>query len=101
MSDVVSNESCEELLNQLHQRLIATGEWSTLLLHLRRMLEESEWDVQLRQRAEREAQSQDALHLPTLVSKLGPFAQETIPESVREAITAQLRSFLDRNLEDA
>ena len=38
-------ESCEELLNLLHQRLIATGEWSSLLGSLRGMLEEDGWDT--------------------------------------------------------
>lgn len=46
-------ESCEELLNLLHQRLVATGEWNTLLAQLRRMLEENDWDAQLREQAER------------------------------------------------
>lgn len=45
--------SCDELLNLLHQRLVTTGEWNTLLADLRRMLEESEWDSQLREYAER------------------------------------------------
>lgn len=81
MSD--GGESCEELLNLLHQRLVATGEWNTLLAQLRQLLEESEWDTQLRDQAERtchnahpgEARAQDPLHLPTLVAKLGPYAQ--------------------------
>lgn len=45
-------ESCEELLNLLHQRLIATGEWSSLLGSLRGMLEEDGWDTRLREHAE-------------------------------------------------
>lgn len=113
MSD--GGESCEELLNLLHQRLVATGEWNTLLAQLRVLLEESEWDTQLRAQAERtlhahpgDARAQDSLHLPTLVAKLGPYAQstasahpETLPDSVREAMSAKIRDFLDRNLEDA
>lgn len=45
-------ESCEELLNLLHQRLVATGEWSVLLNQLRNMLEEDGWDNRLREQAE-------------------------------------------------
>ncbi|WFC96202.1 SAGA histone acetylase and TREX-2 complexes component [Malassezia brasiliensis] len=99
MSD--GGESCEELLNLLHQRLVATGEWNTLLAQLRQLLEESEWDTQLREQAEREARAQDPLHLPTLVARLGPYAQKTLPNSVRDTMSAKIRDFLDRNLEDA
>lgn len=53
MSQQDGGESCEELLNLLHQRLISTGEWSSLLSQVRSMLEESGWDAQLRQHAER------------------------------------------------
>ncbi|KAI3624521.1 SUS1 [Malassezia furfur] len=76
MSD--GGESCEELLNLLHQRLVATGEWNTLLAQLRQLLEESEWDTQLRDQAE-----------------------QTLPNSVRDTMSAKIRDFLDRNLEDA
>ncbi|WFD31646.1 SAGA histone acetylase and TREX-2 complexes component [Malassezia sp. CBS 17886] len=101
MSDADDGESCGELLNLLHQRLVATGEWSTLLLELRRMLEDSGWDTQLRQQADKEAASLESLHVPTLVAKLSPYAEKTLPDSVRASITARLNEFLDRNLEDA
>lgn len=52
MSDPEGGESCEELLNLLHQRLIATGEWFTLIQQLRRMLEESGWENEIREHAE-------------------------------------------------
>ncbi|WFD33255.1 SAGA histone acetylase and TREX-2 complexes component [Malassezia cuniculi] len=94
-------ESCEELLNLLHQRLVATGEWTVLLGQLRNMLEEDGWDVRLREHAEKEAKAQEPLNLASLVAKLDPYAQSTLPESVRAAISEKLREFLDRNLEDA
>lgn len=53
MSDAEGGESCEELLNLLHQRMISTGEWTLLLSQMRRMLEESGWETQLREQAER------------------------------------------------
>lgn len=53
MSDQDNGESCEQLLNLLHQRLIATGEWSSLLMQLRQMLEDSGWEAKLRDHAER------------------------------------------------
>lgn len=53
MSDAEGGESCEELLNLLHQRMISTGEWTSLLSQMRRMLEESGWETQLREQAER------------------------------------------------
>ncbi|WFD44020.1 SAGA histone acetylase and TREX-2 complexes component [Malassezia psittaci] len=99
MSD--GSDSGEQLLNLLHQRLVATGEWNTLLAELRTLLGESEWQTQLRDEAEREAHAQEPLRLPALVAKLGPYAQKTLPDSVREAMTVKLRDFLDRNLEDA
>ena len=52
MSDAEGGESCEELLNLLHQRMISTGEWSSTLSQMRRMLEESGWETQLREQAE-------------------------------------------------
>ena len=51
MSDE-GGESCEELLNLLHQRMISTGEWSSTLSQMRRMLEERGWETQLREQAE-------------------------------------------------
>ena len=51
MSDE-GGESCEELLNLLHQRMISTGEWSSTLSQMLRMLEESGWETQLREQAE-------------------------------------------------
>ncbi|SHO78716.1 Uncharacterized protein MSYG_3064 [Malassezia sympodialis ATCC 42132] len=101
MSQQDGGESCEELLNLLHQRLISTGEWSSLLSQVRLMLEENGWDALLRQHAEREVAAQDSMHLTAFVDKLGAYAHETFPESVRIAMTAKLRDFLDRNLEDA
>lgn len=82
MSQQEGGESCEELLNLLHQRLISTGEWSYLLSKVRILLEESGWDAQLRQHAERtwtiltpgEAAAQESLHLTTFVDKLGAYA---------------------------
>lgn len=90
MSGAEGGESCEELLNMLHQRMISTGEWSSLLVQLRRMLEESGWEAQLREQAERtellrtskviylhyagEARSQDSLHIGAIVDKLGGYA---------------------------
>ncbi|WFC99594.1 hypothetical protein MYAM1_002339 [Malassezia yamatoensis] len=68
------SDSGEQLLNLLHQRLVATGEWNTLLAELRTLLGESEWETQLRDEAE---------------------------QSIRETMTLKLRDFLDRNLEDA
>ena len=52
MSDPEGGESCEELLNLLRQRLIATGEWFTLIQQLRHMLEESGWENEIREHAE-------------------------------------------------
>lgn len=101
MSGAEGGESCEELLNMLHQRMISTGEWSSLLVQLRRMLEESGWEAQLREQAEREARSQDSLHIGAIVDKLGGYAHDTFPESVRTSISSKVRDFLDRNLEDA
>ncbi|WFD27270.1 SAGA histone acetylase and TREX-2 complexes component [Malassezia nana] len=101
MSQQEGGESCEELLNLLHQRLISTGEWSYLLSQVRLLLEESGWDAQLRQHAEREVAAQESLHLTTFVDKLGAYAHDTFPESVRATMTSKLRDFLDRNLEDA
>ncbi|KAL4402154.1 SAGA histone acetylase and TREX-2 complexes component [Malassezia pachydermatis] len=101
MSDQDNGESCEQLLNLLHQRLIATGEWSSLLMQLRQMLEDSGWEAKLRDHAEQEARSQESLHLATMVDKLGTYAHDTFPESIRASIGAKLRDFLDRNLEDA
>jgi len=56
-----------------------------------------------------EVAAQETLHLTSFVDKLGAYAHgmhvmayaETFPESVRVAMTAKLRDFLDRNLEDA
>lgn len=86
MADQDGGESCEELLNLLHQRLVSTGEWTALLVQLRQMLEESSWDVQLREYAERryiaglwagEAREQQQLNLATMVDKLGAYAHGT------------------------
>ena len=52
MAEHDQGENCDELLNLLHQRLIATGEWSALLSKLRAMLEEDGWDLKLREQAE-------------------------------------------------
>ncbi|KAI3617378.1 hypothetical protein CBS9595_003287 [Malassezia furfur] len=114
MSD--GGESCEELLNLLHQRLVATGEWNTLLAQLRQLLEESEWDTQLREQAERtphtltQARHARKIHCTCLRSspsldrtrKVGAKPHpETLPNSVRDTMSAKIRDFLDRNLEDA
>ena len=68
MSGADGGESCEELLNMLHQRMISTGEWSSLLVQLRRMLEESGWEAQLREQAERTEllRTSKVIHILTL-----------------------------------
>jgi len=87
MSQQDGGESCEELLNLLHQRLISTGEWSSLLSQVRLMLEENGWDALLRQHAERmlttftpgEVAAQDSMHLTAFVDKLGAYAHGMSP----------------------
>ena len=117
-----------ELYNALHQRLVASGEWSRLLVLLRRMLDECGWESGLQQHATEKAKSQPVLSVPDLIDELSGYAKgeypyeekevkeekekltlikgnwgktDTLPAHVRTHLLERLRDFLDRNLEDA
>lgn len=69
----------DELYNALHQRLVASGEYSRLQILLKRMLDECGWETQFTNHATRKAKTQPVLSVPDLVDELSAFAKGMSP----------------------
>ncbi|KAG8851046.1 SAGA histone acetylase and TREX-2 complexes component [Tulasnella sp. 330] len=112
----VSPEELEALKQTLIKRLIDTGEWNrssfivlfqTLMIWvekslsaiLKDRLHESGWMDDVSNQAKEYARQQDPLHFKTLIQELTPKAEATVPDDVKEEITALLRTWIDENTE--
>ncbi|KAL9940861.1 hypothetical protein V8E36_000349 [Tilletia maclaganii] len=94
-------DDISELFSALHQRMVQSGDWHRILGILRRMLEDCGYEESLQTFATEQAREQERLQLGPLLGVLSPHAKATLPTHVREHITALIRDFLDRNVEDA
>ncbi|PWO00959.1 hypothetical protein FA09DRAFT_336350 [Tilletiopsis washingtonensis] len=90
----------EQLQAALHARLVESGEWHRILEILRRGLSESGWQAELQEKALGHAKAQETLSLPELVQMLQVDAQASVPAALRAEVTAELHSFVSRNVEE-
>lgn len=96
-----SDREVAELVTSLQARLEASGEWPRLLKTLRKGLQDSEWDKNLREYARDKAMEQDgAVGLSNLVQLVQPQAKATVPESLKDELAAAIRAFVEQNVEE-
>ncbi|KDN52064.1 hypothetical protein K437DRAFT_254618 [Tilletiaria anomala UBC 951] len=96
MSDPTTEE---ELLEALHQRMVITGTWDRLLHRMRSLLKGTTYEEELSAYALERAKCQEQPDVTALIQVLTPRARKAIPPAVKEAIMAQIMTFLHENLE--
>lgn len=91
----------EQLTQSLQERLVTSSEWARLMKHLRKSLDKSEWEDDLKSYARDQARDRNGqIHLSELVALIEPQAKSTIPQELRDDISNKLRAFVQANVED-
>ncbi|KAK9899557.1 hypothetical protein P389DRAFT_207220 [Cystobasidium minutum MCA 4210] len=91
----------EQLTQSLQERLVNSGEWARLTKQLRKSLDKSDWEADLKSYARDQARERNGqIHLNELVALIEPQAKASIPQEQRDDILNKLRAFVQDNVED-
>ncbi|KAI5992637.1 transcription factor e(y)2-domain-containing protein [Pisolithus marmoratus] len=94
-----STSDADALYQQIHRRMVESGEWDRILRVLSAKLSEQGWSDDLYHRAKERARMMDPPLFKTILDEISLHAKATVPLSVKHEMTAQIRQFVKDQFE--
>jgi len=84
--------------NELHRRMVVSGEWDRINQLLKRGLDESGWTDTVTDHAREECRQAPRLNVRSVERNVAPDAHASIPAEVKASIIEEIRQFIEDNL---
>ncbi|KAI6012245.1 hypothetical protein EDC04DRAFT_742024 [Pisolithus marmoratus] len=94
-----STSDADALYQQIHRRMVESGEWDRVLRVLSAKLSEQGWSDDLYHRAKERARMMDPPFFKTILDEISFHGKGTVPLSVKHEMTAQIRQFVKDQFE--
>ncbi|KAL4072007.1 transcription factor e(y)2-domain-containing protein [Scleroderma yunnanense] len=89
----------DALYEQVHRRMVESGEWDRILRVLSNRLSEQGWSGSVHDRAKERARTMDPPFFQTILEEVSRYAQATVPPAVKDEVTKKIREFVQAQFE--
>ncbi|GHJ85486.1 hypothetical protein NliqN6_1888 [Naganishia liquefaciens] len=96
-----SEKELEEMQQKLANRMMKSGEWQRIQDALSAKLTEAGWTDQVKSHAKEQARQMQPLKFDALQQHTAEFAFDTLPDTVKNDILAQIRAFVVSQIDES
>ncbi|KAI5454499.1 SAGA histone acetylase and TREX-2 complexes component [Naganishia albida] len=100
-STTLSEKDLEEIQQKLANRMVKSGEWQRIQDVLIARLSESGWTDQVKSHAKEHARQMQPLKFDALQQDTADFAFDTLPDTVKNDILAQIRTYIVSQIDES
>ncbi|KIM64489.1 hypothetical protein SCLCIDRAFT_115005 [Scleroderma citrinum Foug A] len=89
----------DTLYEQVHRRMVESGEWDRILRVMSTGLSEHGWSGKVHDRAKERARTMDRPFFQAILEEVSQYAQANVPSAVKDEVMKKIREFVQAQFE--